>query len=55
MHEGKQVLRYVNNCKTKDSYLICNEINKKIGIGNYDSERTKFNVHYKDINKNNLY
>ena len=45
MHEGKQVLRYVNNCKTKDSYLICND----------DSERTKFNVHYKDINKNNLY
>lgn len=55
MHEGKQVLRYVNNCKTKDSYLIGNEMNKRIGTGNYDSERTKSNVHYKDINKNNLY
>ena len=52
MHEGKQVLRYVNNCKTKDSYLIGNEMNKRIGTGNYDSERTKFNVHYKDIKKN---
>lgn len=30
-------------------------MNKRIGTGNYDSERTKFNVHYKDINKSNLY
>lgn len=55
MYDGKQVLRFVNNYKTKDLYLIDNEMNKRIGTGNYDSERTKFNVHYKDINKNNLY
>lgn len=55
MYDGKQVLRFVNNYKTKDLYLIGNEMNKRIGTGNYDSERTKFNVHYKDINKNNLY
>ena len=55
MYDGKQVLRFVNNYKTKDLYLIGNEMNKRIGTGNYDFERTKFNVHYKDINKSNLY
>ena len=55
MYDGKQVLRFVNNYKTKDLYLIGNEMNKRIGTGNYDSERTKFNVHYKDISKSNLY
>ena len=55
MYDGKQVLRFVNNYKTKDLYLIGNEMNKRIVTGNYDSERTKFNVHYKDINKSNLY
>lgn len=55
MYDGKQVLRFVNNYKTKDLYLIGNEMNKRIGTGNYDSDRTKFNVHYKDINKSNLY
>ena len=55
MYDGKQVLRFVNNYKTKHLYLIGNEMNKRIGTGNYDSERTKFNVHYKDINKSNLY
>lgn len=46
MYDGKQVLRFVNNYKTKDLYLIGNEMNKRIGTGNYDLERTKFNVHY---------
>ena len=55
MYDGKQVLRFVNNYKTKDLYLIGNEMNKRIGTGNYDSERTKFNIHYKDINKRNLF
>lgn len=55
MYDGKQVLRFVNNYKTKDLYLIGNEMNKRIGTGNYDSDRTKFNIHYKDINKSNLY
>lgn len=32
MHEGKQVLRYVNNCKTKDSYLIGNEIKELVQV-----------------------
>ena len=55
MYDGKQVLRFVNNYKTKGLYLIGNEMNKRIGTGNYDLERTKFNVHYKDINKSKLY
>lgn len=55
MYDGKQVLRFANNYKTKDLYLIGNEMNKRIGTGNHDSDKTKFNVHYKDINKSNLY
>lgn len=55
MYDGYQVLRFENNYKSKYLYLIGNEMNNRIGTGNYDSERTKFNVHYKDINKSNLY
>lgn len=55
MYDGKQIFRFINNYKTKDLYLIDNEMNKRISTGNYDFERTKFNVHYKDINKSNLY
>ncbi len=55
MYDGKQALRFVNNYKTKDLYLIGNEMNKRIATGNYDFERTKFNVRYKAINKSNLY
>lgn len=33
MYDGKQVLRFVNNYKTKDLYLIGNEMNKRIGTG----------------------
>lgn len=55
MYDGKQALRFVNNYKTKDLYLIGNEMNKRIATGNYDFERTKFNVRYKVINKSNLY
>lgn len=31
MYDGKQILRFVNNYKTKDLYLIDNEMNKSIG------------------------
>lgn len=55
MHNEKQILRFINNYKTKNLYLIGNEINKRIGTDNYDSKRIKFNVHYKDIDKSNLY
>ncbi len=47
MYDRKQALRFVNNYKTKDLYLVGNEMTKRIDTGNYDSERTKFNVYYK--------
>lgn len=55
MYEGKQVLRFENNYKSKDLYNIGNEMQDRIGTGNYDPERTKFNLHFKDIEKYNLY
>lgn len=55
MYDGKQVLRFVTNYKSKDLYNIGNEMTKRIGTGNYDKERTKFNIHYKDIKRYNLY
>lgn len=55
MHDGYQVLRFENNYKSKDLYLIGNEMNSRIGTGNYDKERTKFNVKYKELENDNLY
>lgn len=55
MYDGKQVLRFVNNYKSKGLYNLGNEMIKRIGTGNYDKTRTQFNVHYKDIKEKNLY
>ena len=55
MYDGYQVLRFENNYKSKDLYLIGNEMNKRIGTGNYDPERTKYNIKYKELEKDNLY
>lgn len=55
MYYGKQVLRFENNYKSKDLYLIGNELKKRIGTGNYEQERTKFNITYKHLEKENLY
>ena len=55
MYDGKQVVRFVNNYKSKDLYNIGIEMIKRVGTGNYEKERTKFNVHYKDIEEKNLY
>lgn len=38
MYDGKQVFRFINNYKTKDLYLIGNEMIKRIGTGNYDED-----------------
>ena len=40
MYDGYQVLRFENNYKSKDLYLIGNEMNNRVGTGNYDKERT---------------
>lgn len=55
MYDGYQVLRFENNYKSKDLFLIGNEMKNRIGTGNYDSERTKFNITFKDLEKENLY
>ena len=55
MYDGYQVLRFENNYKSKDLYLIGNEMNKRVGTGNYDPEKTKFNIKYKELEKDNLY
>ena len=55
MYDGYQVLRFENNYKSKDLYLIGNEMNNRIGTGNYGKERTKFNIKYKELEKDNLY
>lgn len=34
MYDEKQVLRFVNNYKTKDLYFMGNEMNERIGTGN---------------------
>lgn len=54
MYDGYQVLTFENNYKSKDLYLIGNEMNNRVGIGNYDKERTKFNTTYKELKKDNL-
>ena len=55
MYDGYQVLRFENNYKSKDLNLIGNEMNIRIGTGNYDKERSKFNIKYKELEKDNLY
>lgn len=55
MHDGKQVMRFMNNIKSKDLYNIGNELDKRNGTGNYDKERTKFNIQYRDLSQYNMY
>lgn len=51
MYDGYQILGFENNYKSKDLYLIGNEMNNRVGTGNYDKERTKFNIKYKELEK----
>ena len=55
MYDGKQVLRLETKYKAKDLYNIGIEMNKRKGTGNYDKDRTKFNVNYVSLNERNLY
>ncbi len=55
MYIGKQVARIENQYKKSDLYNIGVEMTKRKGTGNYDMERTKFNVEYVSIQENNLY
>ena len=55
MFDGKQVVRVENNYKKSDLYNIGVEMSERKGTGNYDKERTSFNVEYVSLNERNLY
>ena len=55
MYDGKQVLRVETKFKQKDLYNVGIEMKDRKGTGNYDKERTIFNVEYVSINEKNLY
>ena len=48
MYDGNQVLRFETQYKKKDLYNIGKELSDRKGTGNYDKERTKFNIKYKN-------
>lgn len=53
MHDGNQVLRFENKFKASDLGGLGIELTQRKGTGNYDIERTRFNVQYVPlINKN---
>ena len=55
MYDGNQVVRVENKYKKHDAYNIGVEMSERKGTGNYDKERTKFNVEYVSITEKNLY
>lgn len=55
MYDGKQVVRIENQYKKADLYNIGIEMANRKGTGNYDKERTQFNVEYISLTQNNLY
>lgn len=55
IYDGKQVLRFVTKYKSKDLFNIGQELTKRKGTGNYDKERTQFNVDYVPLTERNLY
>lgn len=55
MYDGKQVLRIESKYKKSDLYNIGIEMTSRKGTGNYDIERTKFNVGYISLTEKNLY
>ena len=55
MYDGKQVLRIESKYKKSDLYNIGVEMTSRKGTGNYDKERTKFNVDYISLTEKNLY
>lgn len=55
MYDGNQVVRVVSKYKKHDAYNIGVEMSERKGTGNYDKERTQFNVEYVSLNEKNLY
>ena len=55
IYDGKQVLRFATKYKGKDLYNVGQELTKRKGTGNYDKDRTQFNVDYVPLKEKNLY
>lgn len=55
IYDGKQVLRFATKYKAKDLYNVGQELTKRKGTGNYDKDRTQFNVDYVSLKERNLY
>ena len=55
MYDGNQVVRVENKYKKHDAYNIGVEMSERKGTGNYDKERTQFNVEYVSLTEKNLY
>lgn len=55
MFDGKQVLRVETKYKQKDLFNVSKEMSDRKGTGNYDKDRTQFNVEYVSMNEKNLY
>lgn len=54
MYDGNQVLRFENKFKSSDLGGLSVELSQRKGTGNYDKDRTKFNVRYIELDKPNL-
>lgn len=55
MYDGNQVVRVASKYKKHDAYNIGVEMSERKGTGNYDKERTQFNVEYVSLTEKNLY
>lgn len=55
MYDGKQVVRVETQYKKADLYNIGVEMTDRKGTGNYDKDRTIFNIEYVSLTQNNLY
>ena len=54
MYDGKQVLTITNKIKTADIGGLSKELLNRIGTGNYDSNRTKYNIELTSLCSSNL-
>ena len=52
MFNGYQVIRFNNKIKPKDIGGLGVELEERKGSGNYDKERTRFNLEYVSLNEN---
>lgn len=54
MYDGYQVLTFDNKYKISDLYCLSKELVSREGTGNYDMERTKFNIEFTPMINSNL-